>query len=61
MDLFWRYTIMAEDANIPDLEERFKHYLVVVLLGRNLSAEKKLPIDKEILDWLYSWHPYCKE
>lgn len=45
MDLFWRYTIMAEDANIPDLEERF-NIISLCTAGRNLSAEKKLPIDK---------------
>lgn len=45
MDLFWRYTGMAEDANIPDLEERF-NIISLCTAGRNLSAEKKLPIDK---------------
>ena len=45
MDLFWRYTIMAEDANIPDLEERF-NIISLCTAGRNLSAERNSPLIK---------------
>jgi len=45
MYLFWHYTNMIVDADIPDLNERF-NILTLCVVGRDLAAEKKMPVDK---------------